>query len=127
MLFYRGLQNFTYACEAPCIAHSEENARAHELSHRQERVSLRAGKHPFRVFKAQLLSSQVLVFVTGIVGDGLNDWFPFDVAEARSHSTRRVGDRFDTALFNYQHPISGAQLHFLSRAAYSYSRKDILD
>ena len=91
------------------IAHSEENARARtfELFYRG-RESLRAGKHPFGVFKAQL-SSQGLVVVARTVGDGLNDWFPFDVAVRKLVVIPpiRVKDRFDDGALQPPAPIHG--------------------
>ena len=79
------------------IAHSEENARARtfEFFYRG-RVSLRAGKHPFSLFKGQR-SSQGLVVVAGTVVDALNGRFPFDVAVRKLVVIPpiRVKDRFD--------------------------------
>ena len=83
------------------IAHSEENARARtfELFYRG-RESLRAGKHPFGVFKGQR-SSQGLVV--------LNGWFAFVVAVRKLVVIPpiRVKDRFDDGALQPPAPIHG--------------------
>ena len=83
------------------IAHIEENARAgtFEFFYRG-RVSLRAGKHPFGVFKGQR-SSQGLVV--------LNGWFAFVVAVRKLVVIPpiRVKDRFDDGALQPPAPIHG--------------------
>ena len=89
------------------IAHIEENARARTFEFFY-RGRLRAGKHSFGVFKAQL-SSQGLVVVAGIVVDTLNGWFAFDVAVRKLVVIPpiRVKDRFDDGALQPPAPIHG--------------------
>ena len=91
------------------IAHSEENARARtfELFYRG-RVSLRAGKHPFGVFKAQL-SSQGRIVVARTIVDVLSGVAPFDVAVRKLVVIPpiRVKDRFDDGALQPPAPIHG--------------------
>ena len=92
------------------IAHSEENARARtfEFFYRG-RVSLRAGKHPFGLFKGQR-SSQGLVVVAGTVVDVLNGWFAFVVAVRKLVVIPpiRVKDRFDDSALQPPSPGLGS-------------------
>ena len=71
-------------------------------------MSLRAGKHPFGVFKAQL-SSKGLVVVAGTVVDVLNGWFAFVVAVRKLVVIPpiRVKDRFDDGALQPPAPIHG--------------------